>query len=42
MTEEYLTIEQLGERLNLKPKSIRSKMVNGTFIKVSTISAPKE
>ena len=31
--EEYLTIEKLGERLDLKPKSIRNKMANGTFIK---------
>ena len=31
--EEYLTIEGLGERLDLKPKTVRNKMVNGTFIK---------
>lgn len=31
--EEYITIEKLGERLDLKPKTIKNKMANGTFIK---------
>ena len=29
--EEYLTIQQVAERLNLKPKTVRNKMSNGTF-----------
>jgi len=33
MTEEYLTISELSTRLKLKPKTIKNKMVNGTFIK---------
>ncbi len=31
--EEYLTIDVLGRRLDLKPKTIRNKMANGIFIK---------
>ena len=31
--EEYLTIGKLGKWLDLKPKTIRNKMANGTFIK---------
>ena len=31
--EEYLTIDELAARLKLKPKTIKNKMVNGTFIK---------
>ena len=31
MTEEYLTIAQLADRLQLSPKSIRNKMANRTF-----------
>jgi len=31
--EEYLTINELGSRLKLTPKTIKNKMVNGTFIK---------
>ena len=33
MTEEYLTIDELGSRLKLKSKTVKNKMVNGTFIK---------
>ena len=33
MSEEYLTISELAARLKLKPKTIKNKMVNGTFIK---------
>ena len=29
--EEYLTINELGMRLTLKPKTIKNKMANGTF-----------
>ena len=31
--EEYITIDDLAARLKLKPKTIKNKMVNGTFIK---------
>jgi len=31
--EEYLTIDELAARLKLKPKTIKNKMANGTFIK---------
>jgi len=31
--EEYLTINELGSRLKLTPKTIKNKMVNGTFLK---------
>ena len=31
--EEYLTIDELAARLKLKPKTVKNKMVNGTFIK---------
>ncbi len=31
--EEYLTINELGSRLKLTPKTIKNKMVNRTFIK---------
>jgi len=31
--EEYLTISELGARLRLSPKTVKNKMVNGTFIK---------
>ncbi len=31
--EEYITIEKLGERLDLKPKTIRNRMASGTFRK---------
>jgi len=31
--EEYLTIEVLGQRLDLEPKTIRNKMASGVFIK---------
>ena len=31
--EEYITIDELAARLKLKPKTIKNKMVNGTFIK---------
>ncbi len=33
MTEEYLTISELSSRLKVKPKTIKNKMANGTFIK---------
>jgi len=33
MTEEYLTISELSSRLKVKPKTIKNKMVKGTFIK---------
>ncbi len=33
MNEEYLTIAELSSRLSLKPKTIKNKMANGTFIK---------
>jgi len=31
--EEYITIDELGTRLKLNSKTIKNKMVNGTFIK---------
>ncbi len=31
--EEYLTIDELGSRLKLKPKTIKNKMVAGVFVK---------
>jgi len=31
--EEYITIDELGTRLRLSPKSIRNKMASGVFIK---------
>ncbi len=31
--EEYLTIDALGKRLALEPKTVRNKMANRTFIK---------
>lgn len=33
MTEEYLTIEELSERLKLNPKTIRNKMAARVFRK---------
>jgi len=32
-TEDYLTIKELAARLKLKPKTVKNKMVNGTFVK---------
>ena len=31
--EEYLTIEQLAERLNYSPKTVRNKIATGVFKK---------
>ncbi len=31
--EEYLKIREVASRLKLSPKTIKNKMVNGTFIK---------
>jgi len=31
--EEYITIDELGTKLRLSPKSIRNKMASGVFIK---------
>ena len=31
MTEEYLTIAELADRLKLKPKSVKNKMAAGIF-----------
>ena len=33
MTEEYLTIAEMAERLKLTPKTIQNKMAAGTFRK---------
>ncbi len=30
---EYLTIKELATRLTVKPKTIKNKMANGTFIR---------
>ena len=32
-SEEYLTIEELSDRLKLEPKTIRNKMASGVFRK---------
>ena len=32
-SEQYLTIGEVADRLKVKPKTIKNKMVNGTFIK---------
>jgi len=39
--EEYLTIEKLAIRLDLKPKTIKNKMVNGTFRRGVHYFSPK-
>ena len=39
--EEYITIDELGTRLRLSPKSIRNKMVSGVFIKGVHYFSPK-
>jgi hypothetical protein len=33
MSEEYLTIDELSDRLKLEPKTIRNKMASGVFRK---------
>ncbi len=39
--EEYLTIQALGKRLTLEPKTIKNKMANGTFRKGVHFFSPK-
>ena len=39
--EEYLTIEELGERLKLRPKTIKNKMASGIFRKGVHYFRPK-
>lgn len=41
MTEEYLTIEKLSVRLDVKPKTIRNKMASGIFRKGVHYFSPK-
>jgi len=38
--EEYLTIDELASRLKLKSKTIKNKMVNGTFIRGTHYFSP--
>jgi len=40
-TEEYLTIEKLAVRLDVKPKTIRNKMASGIFRKGVHYFSPK-
>ena len=39
--EEYLTIEKLAIRLDIKPKTIKNKMANGTFRRGVHYFSPK-
>jgi len=41
MVEEYLTVKQVAGRLNLKPKTIKNKMANGTFRRGVHYFSPK-
>ena len=41
MTEEYLSIKELSSRLDLKPKTVRNKMANGTFTRGVHYFSPK-
>ena len=38
--EEYLTIDELASRLKLKSKTVKNKMVNGTFIRGTHYFSP--
>ncbi len=38
---EYLTIKELATRLTVKPKTIKNKMANGTFIKGTHFVSPR-
>ena len=40
-SEEYLTIEELSDRLKLEPKTIRNKMASGVFRKGIHYFSPK-
>jgi len=39
--EKYLTIEKLATRLDVKPKTIKNKMANGTFKRGVHYFSPK-
>ena len=39
--EEYITIEELADRLSLKPKTIRNKMASGIFNKGTHYVSPR-
>ncbi len=39
--EEYLTIDELGSRLKLKPKTIKNKMASGIFRRGVHYFSPK-
>jgi hypothetical protein len=39
--EEYLTIQQVAERLNVKPKTIRNKMSSGIFTRGTHYVSPR-
>jgi excisionase family DNA binding protein len=39
--EEYLTIQQVAERLNVKPKTIRNKMSSGIFKRGTHYVSPR-
>jgi len=41
MTEEYITIGELADRLKVKPKTVKNQMGNGTFIKGIHFFSPR-
>lgn len=40
MSEEYLTIAEVADRLKIKPKTIRNKMASGVFRKGTHFFSP--